>query len=92
MIWRYVVGFGVGLLLLLLFPPFVNLLQTRGRYVERGAGLRISVCPSIIGAVVRFLFKADDKALVSAGRFGRAGRIDLAAARVFTGLARWQWR
>ncbi len=32
--WRFIVGFGVGFLLLLMFPPFLNLLQTRGAIWE----------------------------------------------------------
>ena len=34
LVWRSIVGFGVGFLLLLMFPPFLNLLQTRGAVWE----------------------------------------------------------
>ena len=34
LVWRFIVGFGIGFLLLLMFPPFLNLLQTRGAVWE----------------------------------------------------------
>ena len=34
LVWRSIAGFGDGFLLLLLFPPFLNLLQTRGAVWE----------------------------------------------------------
>ena len=34
LVWRSIIGFGVGFLLLLMFPPFLNLLQTRGAVWE----------------------------------------------------------
>ncbi len=34
LVWRSIIGFGIGFLLLLMFPPFLNLLQTRGAVWE----------------------------------------------------------
>lgn len=34
LVWRSIAGFGVGFVLLLMFPPFLNLLQTRGAVWE----------------------------------------------------------
>lgn len=34
LVWRSIAGFGIGFVLLLMFPPFLNLLQTRGAVWE----------------------------------------------------------
>ena len=41
LVWRSIVGFGIGFLLFLMFPPFLNLLQTRGAVWKEAVAMNI---------------------------------------------------